>query len=402
MPGPDFFTIAMVVAINLMVIAIALPWLLDQKLTYGARHAQRYFLLQGLAWLAGIAELYFDTSVWGKPLSTIAILCATLVQWELSRSLSGWLGPRHRALDHSLRILSVIGVLGYLVTIHSPAQRLAWFSTINGMCAVLVGCMALFPRKPQTRVWRYIVFSIEVSLGLAVMSAGLTQPYESWAQMLTADSGLHPALGLMTPICGSLLMLATLWALREELKRNQNSRPDDWAGLPQRKALERQGQAMLERAQRDKLPLAFVMLDMDHFYRVNQERGYAVGDEALQLLSRILQKHIRCNEVIARWQGQALCMLLHADAAGVQSLCARLQSAMQLGAQYELQVDLSFSAGCALVPEVWEQLSIEDLARHAENALQDAKRLGRGRWEFVTLQVAEIPLPRTMPLPFGG
>lgn len=401
MPGPDFFTIAMVVAINLMVIAIAMPWLLDRQLTYGARHAQRYFLLQGLAWLAGIAELYFDTGLWGRLLSVTAILCATLVQWELSRALSGWLGPRHRSLDIGLRILCVIGVLGYLVSINSPTQRLAWFSTVNGLSAVLVGCMALYPRKTQTRVWRYVVFGIELTLGLAVMSAGLTQPYESWSQMLTAESGLHPALGLMTPLCGSVLMLAVLWALREELKRNRNSSAqDDLTGLPQRKALERQGRAMLERARSDKLPVAMVLLDMDHFYRVNQERGYAVGDEALQLLSRTLQKQVRDDEVVARWHGEAFCLMLYADAAAVQSLGARLQSAMQLGAQYELQVELNFSAGCALVPEVWEQLDIDDLIQHAESALQDAKRLGRGRWEFITLQAGERPLP--MPLPFGG
>lgn len=49
----------------------------------------------------------------------------------------------------------------------------------------------------------------------------------------------------------------------------------------------------------------------------------------------------------------------------------------QIGAQYELQAELDFNAGCALVPVTWKSLSLNELASHADAALQQAKKQGR-------------------------
>ncbi|MEG0142412.1 MAG: GGDEF domain-containing protein, partial [Comamonas sp.] len=139
------------------------------------------------------------------------------------------------------------------------------------------------------------------------------------------------------------------------------------------------------RSLRENLPLAVILIDMDHFSRVNKRHGYQTGDEALQLMSRTLQKQMRGDELVARWQGESFCLLLHADQIGARALLTRIKSAIQMGAQYELQVDLDFSAGCALAPSAWKGLKLDELTKQADIALQQAKKLGRGRTEFITL-----------------
>ena len=124
---------------------------------------------------------------------------------------------------------------------------------------------------------------------------------------------------------------------------------------------------------------------MDQFKYINSQRGYGVGNEALQLLSMVLQKQMRADELAARWHGETFCLLVHADEQGMQSLFTRLKSAVQLGLQHELQLSLDFSAGCVHVPEVWDELTFEELASEATRALHKAKKSGHGGLKIVTL-----------------
>lgn len=196
---------------------------------------------------------------------------------------------------------------------------------------------------------------------------------------------------MATPICSTLLLLAILLAWRDESQRQnlEQKQEDDLTGLPHRHALARQAQGMLRRSQRGHLPLSIVLLDMDQFQRVNRRHGYDVGNEALQLLSLALQKQMRGDEVAARWHGESFCLLVHADAAGVQSLFTRLKSAIQLGLMHELQLNLDFSAGCVHVPEVWDGLSFDDLTHEALQALRQAKKSGQGGLKIITLQAPD-------------
>lgn len=189
------------------------------------------------------------------------------------------------------------------------------------------------------------------------------------------------------PAFSGLCFVSILMACRdEELRLQQADAPEDnLTGLPLRQAIKSQARFMLHRSLRENLPLAVILIDMDHFSLVNKHHGYQTGDEALQLMSLALQKQMRGDEVVARWKGQSFCLMVHADLIGARSLLTRIKSAIQMGAQYELQVDLDFSAGCALAPSAWKNLKLDELTKQADIALQQAKKLGRGRTEFITL-----------------
>jgi diguanylate cyclase (GGDEF)-like protein len=89
----------------------------------------------------------------------------------------------------------------------------------------------------------------------------------------------------------------------EVRQRSANAPEDSLTGLPLRQAIKNQARLMLSRARREGLPLALILIDMDHFSRVNSRHGYQAGDAALQLMSRTLRKQMRGDEVVARWQG---------------------------------------------------------------------------------------------------
>lgn len=178
MPELDFFSMTMAVAINLMAVAFALPWFMGKKISASARRGQQFLLLQGLAWVLILGASRTQSAFWSSALSLAATSVAMTALWRLGRALSGWLGPRSSALRHMLAAGCILTPLGFLVLIQSPTDRAAWFSACYGICAMLVGVKALWPGRPASKLWRYLVFGVGFVLG--------------WVLLLRSYITLHP------------------------------------------------------------------------------------------------------------------------------------------------------------------------------------------------------------------
>ena len=137
-------------------------------------------------------------------------------------------------------------------------------------------------------------------------------------------------------------------------------------------------------ASRDDASLALVMLDLDRLKSINDTLGHAVGDRLLILVADRLRRACRATDTVVRLGGDEFavlhpCAAGAAGAAAAEALAARavelLGRPFLIGGQ---QVDVAASAGVASLGA--GTAARGDLLRHAELALHDAGRAGRGTW----------------------
>lgn len=160
---------------------------------------------------------------------------------------------------------------------------------------------------------------------------------------------------------------------------DRQANTDPLTGLNNRRHIDTVLPALLRGAQTDNTPLAAVLADIDHFKRVNDGFGHAVGDEVLVEVARLLRSAIRCNDLLARIGGEEFLIIL-VDAPLVQALevCERIRAIVQAYPWASVRPGLacSISMGvakwCPETPfDAWLQAS--------DSALYAAKRNGRNR-----------------------
>jgi diguanylate cyclase (GGDEF)-like protein len=156
------------------------------------------------------------------------------------------------------------------------------------------------------------------------------------------------------------------------------SRTDALTGLGNRRAFDEALLHEVPRAQRYRVPLSLVMLDLDHFKKVNDEHGHSGGDEVLRHFGRLVKGVIRESDSAFRYGGEEFALLLpHTDADSACVVARRLvervaATPVQLGQGASLRVTCSAGvAGLATGPE--------DMIARADAALYEAKRSGRNR-----------------------
>jgi diguanylate cyclase (GGDEF)-like protein len=137
-------------------------------------------------------------------------------------------------------------------------------------------------------------------------------------------------------------------------------------------------------ATRHKTNLSLVMLDIDHFKRVNDTFGHLAGDYVLTRVAKLAMATVRSEDVFARYGGEefaVICRGVSLTSAGI--LGERLRQLVEVSQfEHEQQrVPITISAGIAGYPETPVQSATELIAA-ADEALYEAKRTGRNRVLF--------------------
>lgn len=136
----------------------------------------------------------------------------------------------------------------------------------------------------------------------------------------------------------------------------------------------------LRRAQRDQRPLAFIVVDLDYFKRVNDQYGHLVGDVVLKTVAKLLRSHVREIDLVARYGGEEFAVALvdtELDKALVTAERMRAMVEQEAMHAYDETVNLTLSCGVAVFPN--DGATVEQLLEHADQALYRAKALGRNR-----------------------
>lgn len=167
--------------------------------------------------------------------------------------------------------------------------------------------------------------------------------------------------------------------LRENL-RYQSIR-DPLTGLYNRRYLEDYMFKQIHQAERTKAVLSVMMMDLDHFKKLNDNYGHDAGDAALKEFGKVIQNDIRMSDLAARFGGEEFIVVLYdtdANAAKIQA--ERIRDAISMiHIRYGAQIvgPITVSIGIAEYPN--EGQTIETLIENADRALYFAKNNGRNR-----------------------
>lgn len=163
-------------------------------------------------------------------------------------------------------------------------------------------------------------------------------------------------------------------------KLEQLVRTDPLTGAANRRHFVEQVEIEIQRAHREHAPLSLLMMDLDHFKRINDTYGHAAGDEVLVNFARIVGKSLRATDLFARLGGEEFAMLLpNTRLEGAIEVALRIIEAVRVQAiQFsEAQIRYQVSIGAASLAQ--EDITYEPLLKRADAALYRAKEDGRDR-----------------------
>ncbi|MEO3806472.1 GGDEF domain-containing protein [Nonomuraea sp. B1E8] len=251
------------------------------------------------------------------------------------------------------------------------------------------------------------LFSL-LNISLIAIAAHTADPETPWREVLWNKESLlldivELCLGVTVSIgCGVnlvllLLALPPVVLLQRSLLHAQlqaAARTDAKTGLLNAAAWQREADTEIVRARRTGDTLALLIIDIDHFKRVNDAHGHLVGDQVLVGLAATLRSQLRDYDVVGRFGGEEFVALLPgADIHEARRVAERLRTRighMAVPADDAL-IRVTISVGVALMSVHGDDL-IELLAA-ADLALYRAKELGRDRVCVPVMQPPSRPLP---------
>jgi diguanylate cyclase (GGDEF)-like protein len=333
-------------------------------------------------------------SAWWLP---VALLLPPLYALLMPIPLQAWgqLRVRRTLVYRRLLVTSALGLSGAVAGfvfhrwVPEPQSLSSW--TGHGRLGILVavGCAALFA---------------VVNTGIVAIAAHAAVPETRWRDVLWTRESLlldvvELCVGVLVAISCTvsqgllLLALPPVVLLQRSLMHQQlqaAARTDAKTGLLNAAAWQREAGTELSRAQRSADPLALLIVDIDHFKRVNDTYGHLIGDQVIIAVATTLCSQLREYDVVGRFGGEEFVILLPgADTVEACRVAERLRGRVRRQAvpAEEGTVSVTISVGVALFRTHGEDLL--ELLAAADLALYRAKESGRDR----------VCLPATRPQP---
>lgn len=194
-------------------------------------------------------------------------------------------------------------------------------------------------------------------------------------------------IGILSGFIVPCLVLAAVmfrrWYEREDQFRRLAVR-DGLTGLFNRRYFLEQFEAEFDRSRRHGHPLSFLILDVDHFKKINDQHGHQTGDRVLVEVARALEQAVRKSDLVARYGGEEFVVLLPETAAEgareVGERCRQDVEKLKLSEPGAEDLGVTVSLGLAQYPVNSAGAGrVDDLVHQADQALYQAKQSGRNR-----------------------
>ncbi len=154
---------------------------------------------------------------------------------------------------------------------------------------------------------------------------------------------------------------------------------DTLTGLNNRSRFLDQGEAEITRARRLGRSVAVLMLDVDHFKRINDTHGHGAGDVALKIVAAIIARELRAIDICGRLGGEEFAVMLpETDGQGAMQAAERLRQAVaqeKVRVAEGVELGITVSIGATIL--ALQDANIDHLLARADGALYEAKRSGR-------------------------
>lgn len=166
---------------------------------------------------------------------------------------------------------------------------------------------------------------------------------------------------------------------------------DPLTGIANHRTLQEFLRNRIAEAQRSKVEVGAIMIDVDHFRRFNEDEGHDTGDQVLKQVAEAIRSTVRSYDIAARYGGEEFTAILpNANRDTTLMIAERIRkkvSAIPIVSRLGKSRPVTVSVGCAVYPG-----SAEDgpnLLRAADQALYEAKRLGRNKVVFFSGELGD-------------
>jgi diguanylate cyclase (GGDEF)-like protein len=182
-----------------------------------------------------------------------------------------------------------------------------------------------------------------------------------------------PALESLADICAAAIQNS-----RHFERTKQLAYLDGLTGIFNRRFFEMRIQEEIQRAGRYENELSVLMLDLDHFKRLNDEFGHLLGDEVLRQVTVIFQNQLRKGDVCCRYGGEEFALLLpNTSTENAVEVAEKLRRTVESWVFPGVARPLTLSAGVAGFPQHGN--TRDEIIAAADSALYFAKQNGRNR-----------------------
>jgi diguanylate cyclase (GGDEF)-like protein/PAS domain S-box-containing protein len=165
-----------------------------------------------------------------------------------------------------------------------------------------------------------------------------------------------------------------------EARLRELATTDSLTGLANRRRFMELAQREFTRSRRYQGPLTMLMMDIDHFKRVNDTHGHDVGDEVLRALAATSIKALREADILGRLGGEEFGVLLpETEATAAMEVAERLRRAVEAAAMATGGGELRITVSIGAASLSGDTTSVEALLKRADVALYEAKQSGRNR-----------------------
>jgi diguanylate cyclase (GGDEF)-like protein len=200
-------------------------------------------------------------------------------------------------------------------------------------------------------------------------------------------------------VLGVAWLTARLGVMRERLRAQRTqiaqaleriqelATRDELTGCLNRRAMMERLHEEAARCARQALPMCLVLVDLDHFKRINDAHGHAAGDTVLRRFAALARTGLRGTDLLARWGGEEFLLML--GATGAESGAACVQRLLDSLAAERFEVaGLAQVTGSAGLAECRGGDCLVETLERADRALYRAKAGGRNRLEQAPTQEA--------------